>query len=221
ISAKQGIGIEEVLERVVRDISPPSGDPDAPLQALVFDSFYDSYRGVVVYLRVMEGQVAVGTKIKMMATGAEYQVVECGVMGPVNLLPTGRLTAGEVGYLTASIKTVKDTRVGDTVTGTARPAAAPLPGYRKVNPMVFCGVYPADGARYGDLRDALDKLNLNDASLSFEPETSLALGFDFRCGFLGLLHMEIIQERLRREYDMDIIATYPSVIYHVFLKDGV
>lgn len=220
ISAKQGIGIEEVLERVVTDIPAPQGDPEAPLQALIFDSCYDSYKGVIVYVRVKEGCLKTGMKVKMMASGAQFQIVECGVMGAVNLVPTGSLSAGEVGYFTASIKTVQDTHVGDTVTGAEFPAAEPLPGYRKVNPMVFCGIYPADGAKYPDLRDALEKLNLNDASLSFEPETSMALGFGFRCGFLGLLHLEIIQERLEREYNLDLITTAPSVVYYLNLTDG-
>ena len=220
ISAKQGIGIEEVLERVVADIPAPDGDPDAPLKALIFDSCYDSYKGVIAYIRIMQGSIRPGMKIKMMATGAQFQIVECGVMGPVNLVPTAGLSAGEVGYLTASIKTVRDTRVGDTVTGAENPASKPLPGYRKVNPMVFCGIYPADGAKYPDLRDALEKLQLNDAALSFEPETSVALGFGFRCGFLGLLHLEIIQERLEREYNLDLVTTAPSVVYYLNLTDG-
>ncbi|KAF5041216.1 Elongation factor 4 [anaerobic digester metagenome] len=220
ISAKQGIGIEEVLERVVSDIPAPQGDPEAPLQALIFDSFYDSYKGVVVYVRVKEGRLKTGMRVKMMASSAQFQIVECGVMGAVSLVPTGSLSAGEVGYFTASIKTVQDTHVGDTVTSVERPAAEPLPGYRKVNPMVFCGIYPADGAKYPDLRDALEKLNLNDASLTFEPETSMALGFGFRCGFLGLLHLEIIQERLEREYNLDLITTAPSVVYYLNLTDG-
>ena len=220
ISAKQGIGIEDVLERVVSDIPAPKGDVNAPLKALIFDSVYDSYKGVVVYLRVKEGAIRPGMRVRMMATGAEFQVVECGAMGATSLVPMQSLSAGEVGYFTASIKTVKDTRVGDTVTGAENPAAEPLPGYRKVNPMVFCGVYPADGAKYPDLRDALEKLNLNDASLSFEPETSKALGFGFRCGFLGLLHLEIIQERLEREYNLDLITTAPSVVYYLNLTDG-
>ena len=220
ISAKQGIGIEEVLERVVADIPAPDGDPDAPLKALIFDSCYDSYKGVIAYIRIMQGSVRPGMKIKMMATGAQFQIVECGVMGPVNLVPTAGLSSGEVGYLTASIKTVRDTRVGDTVTGAENPASEPLPGYRKVNPMVFCGIYPADGAKYPDLRDALEKLQLNDAALSFEPETSVALGFGFRCGFLGLLHLEIIQERLEREYNLDLVTTAPSVVYYLNLTDG-
>ena len=220
ISAKQGISIEEVLERVVADIPAPDGDPDAPLKALIFDSCYDSYKGVIAYIRIMQGSVRPGMKIKMMATGAQFQIVECGVMGPVNLVPTAGLSAGEGGYLTASIKTVRDTRVGDTVTGAENPASKPLPGYRKVNPMVFCGIYPADGAKYPDLRDALEKLQLNDAALSFEPETSVALGFGFRCGFLGLLHLEIIQERLEREYNLDLVTTAPSVVYYLNLTDG-
>ena len=220
ISAKQGIGIEEVLERVVSDIPAPDGDPDAPLKALIFDSCYDSYKGVIAYIRIMQGSIRPGMKIKMMATGAQFQIVECGVMGPVNLVPTAGLSSGEVGYLTASIKTVHDTRVGDTVTGAENPASEPLPGYRKVNPMVFCGIYPADGAKYPDLRDALEKLQLNDAALSFEPETSVALGFGFRCGFLGLLHLEIIQERLEREYNLDLVTTAPSVVYYLNLTDG-
>ena len=220
ISAKQGINIEAVLERVVSDIPAPQGDPDAPLQALIFDSFYDSYKGVIVYVRVKEGCIKTGMRIKMMASNTQFQVVECGVLGAVSLVPTGSLSAGEVGYFTASIKTVQDTHVGDTVTGAENSADKPLPGYRKVNPMVFCGIYPADGAKYPDLRDALEKLNLNDASLSFEPETSMALGFGFRCGFLGLLHLEIIQERLEREYNLDLITTAPSVVYYLNLTDG-
>lgn len=220
ISAKQGIGIEDVLESVVAGIPAPQGDPEAPLKALIFDSVYDSYKGVIVYVRIKEGRIKTGMKIKMMASGAQFQIVECGVLGAVGLAATGGLSAGEVGYFTASIKTVQDTHVGDTVTGVERPAPEPLPGYRKVNPMVFCGIYPADGAKYPDLRDALEKLNLNDASLSFEPETSMALGFGFRCGFLGLLHLEIIQERLEREYNLDLITTAPSVVYHLNLTDG-
>ena len=220
ISAKQGIGIEDVLERVVADIPAPTGDPDAPLKALIFDSVYDSYKGVIVYLRVKEGRITPGMKVRLMSTGAEFQVVECGAMGAKDLVPMASLSAGEVGYFTASIKTVKDTEVGDTVTGVENPASEPLPGYRKVNPMVYCGIYPADGAKYPDLRDALEKLNLNDASLSFEPETSMALGFGFRCGFLGLLHLEIIQERLEREYNLDLITTAPSVVYYLNLMDG-
>ena len=220
ISAKQGINIHEVLERIVTDIPAPSGDPDAPLQALIFDSYYDSYRGVIVYVRVKEGTLRKDSRIRMMATGAEFDVVEIGYMGATSLVPCDELKAGEVGYIAASIKNIGDTRVGDTVTDAARPAAEPLPGYRKVNPMVFCGIYPADGAKYTDLREALEKLQLNDASLSFEPETSVALGFGFRCGFLGLLHMEIIQERLEREFNLDLITTAPSVVYRITKTDG-
>ena len=220
ISAKAGINIEAVMEKIVTDIPAPKGDPDAPLQALIFDSYYDAYKGVVIYIRVKEGTVKVGDTIKLMATGAEFTIVEAGYMTTNTLVNDGVLRAGEVGYLSASIKSIGDTRVGDTVTHADRPCAEPLPGYRKVNPMVFSGIYPADGARYGDLRDALEKLQLNDASLSFEPETSIALGFGFRCGFLGLLHMEIIQERLEREYNLDLITTAPSVIYRVTLTSG-
>ena len=220
ISAKNGINIHQVLERAVSDFPPPQGDPDAPLKALVFDSYYDSYRGVIVYIRIKDGELHPGMSIKMMSTGAEFTVVECGVMGATALVPRDRIAAGEVGYFTASIKTVMETRVGDTVTGAEDPAREALEGYRKVNPMVYCGIYPADGARYPDLRDALEKLQLNDASLSYEPETSAALGFGFRCGFLGLLHMEIIQERLEREFNLDLITTAPSVIYHLKLTDG-
>ena len=220
ISAKQGINIHEVLERVVTDIPAPKGDPDAPLQALIFDSYYDSYRGVIVYIRVKEGTLQKDTTIRMMATGAQFDVVEIGCLGATNLVPCDELKAGEVGYIAASIKNIGDTRVGDTVTDANRPAAEPLPGYRKVNPMVYCGIYPADGAKYPDLRDALEKLQLNDASLSFEPETSVALGFGFRCGFLGLLHMEIIQERLEREFNLDLVTTAPSVVYRITKTDG-
>ncbi len=221
VSAKMGINIPEVLERIVSDIPAPQGDPDAPLRALIFDSQYDAYRGVIVYVRVMEGSLRPGMKVAMMATGAQFQVVEAGYMRPLSLEPSADgLCAGEVGYFTASIKNVSDTRVGDTVTGAERRAPEPLPGYRKVQPMVFSGVYPADSARYPDLRDALEKLQLNDASLTFEPESSIALGFGFRCGFLGLLHMEIIQERLEREYDLDLITTAPSVIYKIKRTDG-
>ena len=220
ISAKQGINIHEVLERVVTDIPAPKGDPDAPLQALIFDSYYDSYRGVIVYIRVKEGTLRKDTTIRMMATGAQFDVVEIGCLGATNLVPCDELKAGEVGYIAASIKNIGDTRVGDTVTDANRPAAEPLPGYRKVNPMVYCGIYPADGAKYPDLRDALEKLQLNDASLSFEPETSVALGFGFRCGFLGLLHMEIIQERLEREFNLDLVTTAPSVVYRITKTDG-
>lgn len=220
VSAKLGTNIEEVLERIVTDIPAPKGDENAPLQALIFDSYYDSYKGVIIYVRVKEGTVRVGDRIRLMATGAEFSVVEAGVMSATEHINQGKLEAGEVGYLTASIKSIGDTRVGDTVTLAERPCSEPLPGYRKVSPMVFSGIYPADGAHYNDLRDALEKLRLNDAALTFEPETSVALGFGFRCGFLGLLHMEIIQERLEREYDLDLVTTAPSVIYRVTLTDG-
>ena len=220
VSAKAGINIGEVLERIVTDVPAPHGDAALPLRALIFDSYYDSYRGVIVYIRVMEGSVKAGDTIRMMATGAEFTVVEVGHMGANQLQGCAELSAGEVGYIAASIKTIGDARVGDTVTLADRPAAEPLPGYRKVNPMVFCGIYPADGARYADLREALEKLQLNDASLSFDPETSVALGFGFRCGFLGLLHMEIIQERLEREYNLDLVTTAPSVIYRITKTDG-
>ena len=220
ISAKMGINIEEVLERVVTDIPAPKGSYDAPLQALIFDSYYDSYKGVIVYVRLMEGTLKAGERIRMMQTGAEFDVVEVGKMGATSLVPTESLRAGEVGYITASIKSVRDTRVGDTVTKVSQPAPEALPGYKKVTPMVYCGIYPADGAKYGDLRDALDKLQLNDASLVFEPETSVALGFGFRCGFLGLLHLEIIIERLEREFDLDLVTTAPSVEYKLTMTDG-
>ena len=220
ISAKAGINIEAVMEQIVKEIPAPNGDPDAPLQALIFDSNYDAYKGVVIYIRVKQGTVKIGDTIRLMATGAEFTVVEAGFMTTDTLINEGVLSAGEVGYLSASIKSIGDTRVGDTVTHAENPCAEPLPGYRKVNPMVFSGIYPADGARYGDLRDALEKLQLNDASLSFEPETSIALGFGFRCGFLGLLHMEIMQERLEREYHLDLITTAPSVICRVTLTNG-
>ena len=220
ISAKMGINIEAVLEDVVRNVPAPKGDPKAPLKALVFDSQYDSYRGVVVYFRIMEGTMRTGQTIKMMATGASYQIVECGHLLPLGLEPCDSLSAGEVGYFTASIKTVSDTRIGDTITDAANPTAKPLPGYRPVQSMVYCGIYTEDGSKYPDLRDALEKLQLNDASLTFELETSAALGFGFRCGFLGLLHMEIITERLEREFDLDIITTTPSVRYRLTLNDG-
>ena len=220
ISAKMGTNIEEVLERVVTDIPCPKGDNDKPLKALIFDCFYDSYKGVIIYVRVLDGEVKIGQKIKLMATGAEFTVVETGYMGATDHVNAGALHSGEVGYITASIKYIGDTKVGDTVTDAENPCDEALPGYREVNPMVFSGIYPADGARYGDLRDALDKLQLNDASLSFEPETSVALGFGFRCGFLGLLHMEIIQERLEREFNLDLITTAPSVIFKVNLTNG-
>ena len=220
ISAKNGINIHSVLEMIVRDIPAPKGDRTAPLQALIFDSQYDSYRGVIVYTRIKEGTVRAGMDIKMMATGAVYKVVEVGTMNPLGLTPGTELGAGEVGYITASIKNVADTRVGDTITSLDNPAAEPLPGYRQVQPMVYSGVYPADGAKYQDLRDALEKLKLNDASMSYDPESSIALGFGFRCGFLGLLHMEIIQERLEREYNLDLITTAPNVVYRVTKTDG-
>ncbi|MDE6665343.1 MAG: translation elongation factor 4 [Ruminococcus sp.] len=220
ISAKMGTNIEEVLERIVTDIPAPQGDTEKPLKALIFDSYYDSYKGVIIYVRIKEGRVEVGDNIRLMATGAVFNVVEAGFMDASNLVNNGSLEAGEVGYIAASIKSIGDTRVGDTVTNNDNPCDEALAGYRKVNPMVFSGIYPADGAKYGDLREALEKLQLNDASLSFEPETSVALGFGFRCGFLGLLHMEIIQERLEREYNLDLITTAPSVIYKVTLTSG-
>lgn len=219
ISAKTGENIPSVLEAIVHQIPPPKGDENAPLKALIFDSYYDSYKGVVVYIRVMEGRLKVGDTIRMMSTGASYNVVEVGFMGAKSLIPKKELLAGEVGYIAASIKDIGETRVGDTVTTVQNPAGTPLPGYKKVNPMVFSGVYPADGAKYPDLRDALEKLQLNDASLTFEPETSVALGFGFRCGFLGLLHMEIIQERLEREFNLDLITTAPSVVYRLTMTD--
>ncbi len=220
VSAKTGENVQQVLEAVVRDVPAPKGDPNAPLQALIFDSIYDSYKGVIVYVRIVNGTVCPGDTIRMMETGSQFDVVSVGHMGALQLAPCEQLSAGEVGYITASIKNVRETRVGDTVTLANNPAAQPLPGYRKVTPMVFCGVFPADGARYGDLRDALDKLQLNDASLSFEPETSTALGFGFRCGFLGLLHLEIITQRLEREFDLDLVTTAPSVEYHFTMTDG-
>lgn len=220
VSAKEGTNIRAVLEQVVKNVPPPQGDANAPLKALIFDSYYDSYKGVIIYIRVMDGTVKPGDAIKLMATGSVFTVVECGFLRATSLEPRQELSAGEVGYIAASIKSVRDAQVGDTVTLESNPADAPLPGYREVQSMVFCGIYPADGARYGDLRDALEKLRLNDASLSFEPETSVALGFGFRCGFLGLLHMEIIQERLEREYSLDLITTAPSVIYRITKTDG-
>ena len=220
ISAKTGLNVEDVLERIVTDIPAPTGDENAPLQALIFDSYYDSYKGVIVYVRLKSGKVSPGTRIKMMSTGASFTVVETGYMRATSLEPSDFLSAGEVGYIAASIKNISDTAVGDTVTEADNPAEKPLPGYRKANPMVFSGIYPADGAHYEDLKEALEKLKLNDSSLSFEPETSAALGFGFRCGFLGLLHMEIIEERLEREYNLDLITTAPSVIYKVDLNDG-
>ena len=220
ISAKTGLNVEEVLEQIIEKIPAPSGDAGAPLQALIFDSVYDSYKGVIVFCRMMEGTVKKGTPIRMMATGATAEVVEVGYFGAGQFVSCEELSAGMVGYITASLKNVKDTRVGDTITNAADPCAEPLPGYKKVNPMVYCGMYPADGAKYPDLRDALEKLQLNDASLQFEPETSIALGFGFRCGFLGLLHLEIIQERLEREYNLDLVTTAPSVIYKVHKTNG-
>ena len=220
ISAKTGLNIEQVLEAIVEKVPAPVGDPEAPLQALIFDSLYDSYKGVIIFCRIKEGTVKKGTPIKMMATGAAADVVEVGYFGAGQFIPCDELSAGMVGYITASIKNVKDTRVGDTVTNRMNPCAEPLPGYKKVLPMVYCGMYPADGAKYPDLRDALEKLQLNDAALQFEPETSLALGFGFRCGFLGLLHLEIIQERLEREYNLDLVTTAPGVIYHVMKTNG-
>ena len=220
ISAKNGINIEEVLEQIVTKIPAPEGDENAPLQALIFDSVYDSYKGVIIFCRIKEGKITNKTKIRMMATGAEAEVVEIGTFAPGKFMPCDELSAGMVGYIMASLKNVKDTRVGDTVTDAERPATEPLPGYKKVNPMVYCGMYPADGAHYEDLRDALEKLQLNDASLFYEAETSIALGFGFRCGFLGLLHLEIIEERLEREYDLDLVTTAPSVIYKVYKTDG-
>ena len=220
ISAKNGIGIDEVLEAVVHKIPAPTGDPDAPLKALIFDSLYDSYKGVIIFCRIREGRVKKGTNIRMMATGATAEVVEVGYFGAGQFILCEELSAGMVGYIMASIKNVKDTRVGDTVTDNDRPCSEPLPGYKKVNSMVYCGVYPADSSKYPDLRDALEKLQLNDASLNFEPETSIALGFGFRCGFLGLLHLEIIQERLEREYNLDLVTTAPGVIYKVHKTDG-
>ena len=220
ISAKMGINIEAVLEDIVHNVPAPTGDPNAPLKALIFDSQYDSYRGVIVYMRVMEGSVRPGQQVKMMASGATYQVIECGHLLPLGMEPCGQLSAGEVGYFTASIKNVQDTRVGDTVTDAAAPTAEALPGYRPAQAMVYCGIYTEDGSKYPDLRDALEKLQLNDTSLSFEPESSVALGFGFRCGFLGMLHMEVIQERLEREFNLDLVTTLPSVIYNVYKTDG-
>ena len=220
ISAKQGINIPAVLEDIVANIPAPEGDPSAPLKALIFDSQYDPYVGVVVYFRVMEGTLKKGMNVKMMASGSQYQVLDCGYLKPLGMEPAAELSAGEVGWFTASIKNVKDTRVGDTITGADAPAAEALPGYRPAQAMVYCGIYTEDGSKYPDLRDALEKLQLNDASLSFEPESSVALGFGFRCGFLGMLHMEVIQERLEREFDLDLVTTLPSVIYHVYKSDG-
>ena len=220
ISAKNGINIEAVLEEIVHKIPAPKGDPNAPLKALIFDSKYDSYRGVIVFCRIMEGTVKKGDTVRMMATGAVEEIVEVGYFGAGQFIACDELSAGMVGYITARIKNVRETRVGDTITNNDNPAAEPLPGYKKVNPMVYCGLYPADGAKYPDLRDALEKLQLNDASLQYEPETSIALGFGFRCGFLGLLHLEIIQERLEREYNLDLVTTAPGVVYHIYKTDG-
>ena len=220
ISAKTGLNVHDVLEQVVKKIPAPTGDPAAPLKALIFDSVYDSYKGVIIFMRIKDGSVRKGTRIRMMATGAEADVVEVGFFGAGQFIPCEELSAGMVGYLTASLKNVRETRVGDTVTDVARPCAEALPGYKKVNPMVYCGLYPADGAKYPDLRDALEKLQLNDAALQFEPETSIALGFGFRCGFLGLLHLEIIQERLEREYNLDLVTTAPGVVYKVYKTNG-
>ncbi len=220
ISAKLGTNIKDVLEKIVKDVPCPKGDPDAPLKALVFDSFYDSYKGVIVYIRVFDGKIAVGDKVRMMNSGAEYEVVEVGTLSTFSMNPRDVLHAGEVGYFTASIKNIQETEVGDTVTGADRPTEKPLSGFKKAIPMVFAGIYPADGAKYADLKDALEKLRLNDASLVFEPETSVALGFGFRCGFLGLLHMEVIEERLEREFDLDLITTAPSVIYELKMVNG-
>ena len=220
ISAKTGLNVEEVLEQIVTKLPAPTGDPKAPLQALIFDSLYDAYKGVIVFCRIKEGRLRPGDQVLMMATGATADVVEVGYFGAGQFIPCDELSAGMVGYMTASIKNVKDTRVGDTITHKKHPCKEPLPGYKKVNPMVYCGLYPADGAKYPDLRDALEKLQLNDASLQFEPETSVALGFGFRCGFLGLLHLEIIQERLEREYNLDLVTTAPGVVYRVYKTDG-
>ncbi len=220
ISAKADINIDDVFEGVIKNIPAPNGDENAPLKALIFDSFYDSYKGVIVFMRVFDGTLKKGTKVRFMATGKEFEVVEVGVFGPGRYIPTDSLMAGDVGYLTASIKNVRDTQIGDTVTDAANPVDKPLPGYKKVNSMVYCGIFPADGSKYQDLRDALEKLQLNDAALNFEAETSVALGFGFRCGFLGLLHLEIVQERLEREFDLDLVTTAPSVIYKVYLTNG-
>ena len=220
ISAKLGINIDAVLEDIVHNLPAPKGDPNAPLKALIFDSYYDAYRGVIVYMRLKDGTIRPGMEIKMMATGATFKVLECGLMRPLGLEPAKQLEAGQVGYFTASIKDVHETQIGATVTGAENPASEPLPGYRKVRSMVYCGIYTEDGSKYPDLRDALEKLQLNDASLTFEPESSVALGFGFRCGFLGMLHMEVIQERLEREFDLDLVTTLPSVIYEVYKTDG-
>ena len=220
ISAKLGINIDAVLEDIVHNLPAPKGDPNAPLKALIFDSYYDAYRGVIVYMRLKDGTIRPGMEIRMMATGATFKVLECGLMRPLGLESAKQLEAGQVGYFTASIKDVHETQIGDTVTGAENPASEPLPGYRKVRSMVYCGIYTEDGSKYPDLRDALEKLQLNDASLTFEPESSVALGFGFRCGFLGMLHMEVIQERLEREFDLDLVTTLPSVIYEVYKTDG-
>ena len=220
ISAKLGINIDAVLEDIVHNLPAPKGDPNAPLKALIFDSYYDAYRGVIVYMRLKDGTIRPGMEIRMMATGATFKVLECGLMRPLGLEPAKQLEAGQVGYFTASIKDVHETQIGDTVTGAENPASEPLPGYRQVRSMVYCGIYTEDGSKYPDLRDALEKLQLNDASLTFEPESSVALGFGFRCGFLGMLHMEVIQERLEREFDLDLVTTLPSVIYEVYKTDG-
>ncbi|WP_250277693.1 translation elongation factor 4 [[Clostridium] colinum] len=220
ISAKADINIEQVFEKIISNVPAPKGDENAPLKALIFDSFYDAYKGVIVFMRIFDGTVKKGTKVRFMATEKEFEVVEVGVFGPGRFIPTEELKAGEVGYLTASIKNVRDTRIGDTITDANNPVKESLPGYKKVNPMVYCGIFPADGSKYQDLRDALEKLQLNDASLQFEAETSIALGFGFRCGFLGLLHLEIIQERLEREYNLDLVTTAPSVIYKIYLTNG-
>ena len=220
ISAKLGINVDAVLEDIVHNLPAPKGDPNAPLKALIFDSYYDAYRGVIVYMRLKDGTIRPGMEIRMMATGATFKVLECGLMRPLGLEPAKQLEAGQVGYFTASIKDVHETQIGDTVTGAENPASEPLPGYRKVRSMVYCGIYTEDGSKYPDLRDALEKLQLNDASLTFEPESSVALGFGFRCGFLGMLHMEVIQERLEREFDLDLVTTLPSVIYEVYKTDG-
>ena len=220
ISAKSGLNVDQVLEQIVEKIPAPQGDPDGPLQGLIFDSIYDAYKGVIIFTRIKEGTIKAGTRMKMMATGESAEVVEVGTFGAGQFLPCDELTAGMVGYVTASLKNVHGTRVGDTITDVDRPCSEPLPGYKKVNPMVYCGLYPTDGAKYPDLRDALEKLQLNDAALQFEPETSVALGFGFRCGFLGLLHLEIVQERLEREYNLDLVTTAPGVIYRVYKTDG-
>lgn len=220
ISAKSGLNVDQVLEQIVEKIPAPQGDPDGPLQGLIFDSIYDAYKGVIIFTRIKEGTIKAGTRMKMMATGESAEVVEVGIFGAGQFLPCDELTAGMVGYVTASLKNVHGTRVGDTITDVDRPCSEPLPGYKKVNPMVYCGLYPTDGAKYPDLRDALEKLQLNDAALQFEPETSVALGFGFRCGFLGLLHLEIVQERLEREYNLDLVTTAPGVIYRVYKTDG-